>query len=135
MIKLIVKFTMVVLAIASSLFAIYAYFNPISGSFHFTKSDEVMHITGFAIVSFLLAIGFSSYSRPKLVLWLCLVGIFVEIAQPLLTTRRELSHSDIVANWLGVLLGVCISMVLLTLFSVLSRWYNFRKSRAKASEQ
>ena len=92
--------------IAVVIFATYAYFNPISKKFYFTKSDELMHITGFSIIAFLIVCNFPQFSRLKLVFWLCAVGVFVEVAQPLLTERRELSYSDMIANCLGVFAGV-----------------------------
>ena len=89
-------------------FVIYAYFNPVASRFHFTDSDELLHVTGFLILSFLLAASFSNSSHFKLGLGLCLFGALSEIAQPLLTQRRELSLSDIGANWIGVILGICL---------------------------
>ena len=40
--------------------------------------------------------------------WMGSVGVLVEVAQPLLTRKRELSISDMGANGLGVLMGVVI---------------------------
>jgi len=101
-------------------FAIYAYFNPISGTFYFTNSDALMHVTGFAIVSCLLVFTLPSVKHRYLIFWMCSLGVLAEMAQPLLTRRRELSISDIGANGIGVLLGIAIATALIYLASHLA---------------
>jgi len=95
-------------------FAIYAYFNPISRIFHFTNSDATMHVTDFAVVSCLLVFALPELKRRNLMFWACFIGVLVEVAQPLVTRRRELSISDIGANSLGILMGVVIGTILFT---------------------
>ena len=92
-------------------FAIYAYFNPVSRIFHFTNSDALMHVTGFAVVSCLLVFALPEVKRRNLMFWTSFIGVLVEVAQPLLTRRRELSISDIGANGLGILIGVVIGTI------------------------
>ena len=87
-------------------FAIYAYFNPILWIFRFTSSDALLHVTGFAIVCCLTVFTLPSVKRGILLFWMCSVSVLAEVAQPLLTRKRELSLSDIGANGLGVLIGV-----------------------------
>ena len=94
-------------------FAIYAYFRPISGKFHFTSSDLLMHVTGFAIVSCLLVFTLPNLKRRYLMFWICSLGVTAELAQPLLTRRRQLSIGDIGANSLGVLIGVALASILI----------------------
>ena len=108
-VKTIIKIILNLITLGALGLAIYAYFNPISRKFHFTRSDELMHVAGFAIVSCLLVFALPKLKRRYLILWLCSVGVLVELAQPLLTPRRKLSISDIAANGLGVLMGVSFS--------------------------
>ena len=104
--KILVKTMLNFITLGALGFAIYAYFNPILGTFHFTRSDALMHVTGFAIVSCLLVLALPNLRRAHLIFWMCSVGILAEVAQPLFTRRRELSISDIGANALGILIGV-----------------------------
>ena len=90
-------------------FALYAYFNPISWKLYFTNSDALMHVTGFAIVSCLSIFALPNFKRRYLMICICSVSVLAEVAQPLLTRRRELSISDIGANCLGVLIGFTIA--------------------------
>ena len=107
-VKILAKIIFNLITLAALGFAIYTYFNPISRKFHFTSSDAVMHVTGFAVVSCLLVFALPNVKRRNLMFWMGSVGVLVEVAQPLLTRKRELSISDMGANGLGVLMGVVI---------------------------
>ena len=98
-------------------FAIYAYFNPISGTFHFTRSDTLMHVTGFAIVSSLTVFSLPNVKRGHIIFWMCSVGVLAEVAQPLLTRGRELSISDIGANGLGAFIGISLTIAFIYMVS------------------
>ena len=108
-------------------FAIYAYFNPVSRIFHFTNSDALMHVTGFAVVSCLLVFALPEVKRRNLMFWTSFIGVLVEVAQPLLTRRRELSISDIGANGLGILIGVVIGTIFV---SAASHLKSLKKKKA-----
>lgn len=108
-------------------FAIYAYFNPVSRIFHFTNSDALMHVTGFAVVSCLLVFALPEVKRRNLMFWTSFIGVLVEVAQPLLTRRRELSISDIGANSLGILIGVVIGTIFV---SAASHLKSLKKKKA-----
>lgn len=100
-------------------FAIYAYFNRLPGKFYFTRFDELMHITGFTVISFVVKLSFPSSSSIMLIFWLCMAGLLVEVMQPLLTVGRELSCYDVMANWVGVSLGVMIVATIIRLISIM----------------
>jgi len=121
------KITLNFITLAALGLAIYAYFNPISGKFYFTSSDAVMHVTGFAIVSCLFVLSLPNIKRGYLIFWMCSLGVTAEVAQPLLTHRRELSISDIGANGLGVLLGISLASVFIYAVSYLFRTSNCPK--------
>lgn len=110
------KYTMIIFAIITAAFVLYAYFNPISRKLHFTSSSELMHFGGFSILSFFIAGSFSGV-RIRLILLLCSVGYLLEIAQPLLTAQREFSYSDVWANFIGIFVGVFIFTALRIFFS------------------
>lgn len=109
--KILAKIIFNLITLCAIGFAIYAYFNPISGRFYFTRSDGLMHLTGFTIVSCLVVFALPEVKRSNLILWICSIGGLAEVAQPLLTRERELSISDIGANGLGVLLGVTLASI------------------------
>ena len=125
--KILAKIILKLITLSAIGFAIYAYFNPISGKFHFTSSDELMHVTGFAVVSCLLVFALPNVKRSNLMFWMGSLGVLVEIAQPLLTRRRELSISDIGANGLGVLMGVVIGTAFI---NATSRLISLKKKKA-----
>jgi len=93
-------------------FILTAYFFPISRKFHFTNSDEIMHFTGFAILGFMFAVSFPKYKASLSLSVIILLGIILELAQPLLTARRELSVADIIANGSGGLIGYILGAVI-----------------------
>lgn len=93
-------------------FIIKAYFYPISSKFYFTSSDELMHFTGFAFLGFIFALAFPN-KKPSLgIFCIVLLGIGLEIAQPLFTLRRELSLSDMIANGTGGLVGYGLGAII-----------------------
>ena len=104
--KILVKIILNLITLGAIGFAIYAYFNPVLWIFRFTSSDAVLHVTGSAVVSCLTVFALPNVKRGVLLFWMCSVSVLAEVAQPLLTHRRELSFSDIGANGLGVLIGV-----------------------------
>lgn len=100
-------------------FILKAYFFPISRKFHFTRSDEVMHFTGFAILGLMLAIAFPKYKAALNIWFIIFFGIILELGQPLLTARRELSITDMIANGSGGLIGYGLGTIIV--YAVLSQ--------------
>lgn len=98
-------------------FILKAYFFPISGKFYFTSSDILMHFTGFAILGFMFAIAFPKYKASLSICFIIFIGIMLEVAQPILTARRELSLADMIANGAGGLIGYGLGAMIM--FAVL----------------
>jgi len=94
-------------------FILKAYFFPISGKFYFTNSDELMHFTGFAILGFMFVVAFPKYTTSLSLCLIILFGIILELGQPLLTARRELSVADMIANGAGGLIGYGLGAVIM----------------------
>jgi len=129
-VKILAKIILHLITLGAIGFAIYAYLNPILWIYHFTSSDALMHVTGFAIVSFLLVFVLPNAKRRDLIFWICSIGGLIEVAQPLLTRRRELSVHDIGANGIGVLIGVAIASVVIY---AISRLKNVMKKKPEST--
>jgi len=99
-------------------FTTYAYFRPIPRLFHFTRSSELLHLIGFAGLSFFMAMSFPKLGTKKMVTVLFFTSILAEIAQPIFTKRRNLSINDMAANFIGVLVGICLCALLINIFKL-----------------
>lgn len=79
--------------------------------------DKLVHLTIYAILSFLLSWGFNKYigikSIPKKHIFLFFIlasslGLLMEIFQKVFTTTRGFDYYDIIANIIGAFIGSII---------------------------
>jgi len=82
--------------------------------FGFIPVDKVVHVSCYAILVFLLMVGFSKqHSRPKMryfparhaVTYACLFGLGIELLQEFVIVQRNFEIYDLVANFSGALVG------------------------------
>lgn len=78
--------------------------------------DKVIHVILFGILFLLLAVGFlkqrafgflRSWAIPKAAIICVVYGVLIELAQWLVFSGRSLEFYDIVANIVGVSIGIC----------------------------
>ncbi|HMP30932.1 MAG TPA: VanZ family protein [Saprospiraceae bacterium] len=74
-----------------------------------TGSDKILHISMYAIASFLWLMSISnSYQGRKaieVILLLTLLGLIIEVLQIVITTGRFFEWYDAIANYLGTVVG------------------------------
>lgn len=113
--------TLRILLFLAAIFIIWACFNKLPTRFYFSRSDAILHFTGFFSLGALTAITFPKIHTIKILAAIIIFGISLEITQPLFTANRELSLSDMAANALGgivgYLVGVIFIFILLRLFN------------------
>ena len=94
---------------------IWACFNKIPTPLYFSRSDNILHFTGFVGLGALTAISFPYLSKLKVIAAIISFGIALELAQPLFTANRELSFSDMISNASGGIVGYVIGMVFIAI--------------------
>lgn len=71
--------------------------------------DKLIHATGYAILASLAVCLFEKPGpRWRALLWVVLLGGFIEIAQGLLPTGRMMEAADFAANTLGAVIGAAL---------------------------
>lgn len=65
-----------------------------------------------------MAMSFPKLGTKKMVTVLFFTSILAEIAQPIFTKRRNLSINDMAANFIGVLVGICLCALLINIFKL-----------------
>lgn len=71
--------------------------------------DKLIHATGYAILASLAVCLFDkSGPRWRALIWVVLLGGFIEIAQGLLPTGRMMEAADFAANTLGAGIGAAL---------------------------
>lgn len=78
-----------------------------------TYIDKLVHICIFMMLAILGALAYLSHKNK---VWVSLVGygILIEIMQATLTTTRDGDPVDLLADCIGILLGICVVRMLLS---------------------
>lgn len=94
----------------------------------FKNSDKVAHFIAYFVLTFfwlLASLKFKSIKKTHVVLLCLLFGIIIEVLQSEMTSYRSCEYLDMVANLVGVLVGLLIFKLICTGYNKLIKLANY----------